>query len=241
MYLTFISALDVAPNMERMWSAFPSCSSQSIIAAFAVAGRETAVRLYTIVRTCAKRRTPLWLWLKSGVPPWNNEQCQRDVKFLKSSVNPKPSSGGKNTWHPPSKQVRNEDWRPCGLKSGVTQCACRPFEGGWLLIVGLSYTVISPQNHYLALHLALLRLIDQGAWHIFDDWYIRMESFLKLSMCIISVKPARPRFVWLISDKYAIFCAWFCANIQRSSWTEGEEGMIDAHRAVSQRTSRVFG
>ena len=104
---THLNLSRVMYNIKCMRWALPSSHSQSTTAAFAVAGRETVVCVYMIASVHETWLTSLWLWPTSGVPPWNNERCQRDVKWLKSSVNPKPTSGGKNTWHPPSKQVPN--------------------------------------------------------------------------------------------------------------------------------------
>lgn len=41
-----------------------------------------------------------------GAPPWNNAGCStRDIAEQLDSINPYPQAGGKNLWHPPSKQV----------------------------------------------------------------------------------------------------------------------------------------
>ena len=51
--------------------------------------------------------TPLPTDSVSGVPPWNNKGCK--FQYLGDqlrTVNPNPERGGKDTWHPPSKQVR---------------------------------------------------------------------------------------------------------------------------------------
>ena len=41
----------------------------------------------------------------SGVPPWNNAGCKLDMSVQLNVVNPYPAKGGKDVWHPPSKQV----------------------------------------------------------------------------------------------------------------------------------------
>ena len=42
-----------------------------------------------------------------GVPPWNNKGCNfTSMVDQLNTVNPMPKAGGKDTWHPPSKQVR---------------------------------------------------------------------------------------------------------------------------------------
>ena len=41
-----------------------------------------------------------------GVPPWNNAGCKfTDMEDQLDLVNPQPKAGGKDVWHPPSRQV----------------------------------------------------------------------------------------------------------------------------------------
>ena len=42
-----------------------------------------------------------------GVPPWNNKGCKASfIGDQLNTINPFPQIGGKDTWHPPSKQAR---------------------------------------------------------------------------------------------------------------------------------------
>jgi len=44
----------------------------------------------------------------TGLPPWNNAGCNMDIEEQLDSIDPYPTAGAKNAWHPPSKQVRVE-------------------------------------------------------------------------------------------------------------------------------------
>ena len=91
-----------------------SCTHDSPkkFAAFAVVERATAVCLPPITPDDLHHALRIperhsRFEMQPGVPPWNNERCERDPKWLIASVNPKPIAGSHNMWHPPSRQVRD--------------------------------------------------------------------------------------------------------------------------------------
>ena len=90
--------------------------------------------------------TPLPTDSVSGVPPWNNRGCKfQYMGDLLDTINPNPKAGGKDTWHPPSKQVRYG-----GSFAAASVCSLLQFVGRLFQAPPMPCrrgVVIRPPNH----------------------------------------------------------------------------------------------